>query len=131
MNTAELLRHTRLFRQAPEDALLVLSRAAVLHRFEYGQRLWQASDRADALAVIARGLLKVIRPLPNGKESIVGVFGPHESVGDMAVISGGTFPAAAQVCTPYAVVLRVPRAAVLEQMAHSSELATSVAQAVS
>ena len=79
MNTAELLRHTRLFRQAPEAALLVLSSVAVPHRFEYGQRLWQTGDRADALAVIARGLLKVVRPLPNGRRVSSGCSGPTKA----------------------------------------------------
>ncbi|RLB59580.1 MAG: hypothetical protein DRI90_15240, partial [Deltaproteobacteria bacterium] len=125
-----LLRRTSLLRGAPDEAIEALASAARVRFLSHGERLWETGDSALGLMVIHRGLVKVVRLLPNARAAIIGLFGPGESVGDVAVVRATRYPAAAVVCTATAVVVALSGRVLLDQMGQWPLLATGVSQAI-
>ncbi len=58
--------------------------------------LFMQGDRAEGFYVLLSGKVKVMKLSSQGKSQILGVFGPGDSVGEVAVFEGGTYPAYAQ-----------------------------------
>lgn len=104
----KLLAASRLFSGLDRELLAELAHVAVVKRVSRGARLWSAGDRATHFTLIQSGLFKIIRTAADGSEAIVALFGPRESIGDVAVIGGKPYPAAAVACSEMAEVLRVP-----------------------
>lgn len=115
-STLPALRASRLFGSLEESVLNEFSRVSHRARFERGAYLWHAGDPATAVTIITSGLVKVCQPLRQGQSTIVGLFGPRESLGDMAVMSGRGYPADAMAATDAVEVLRVERSAVIQAM---------------
>lgn len=110
------LRASRLFGGLDEALLSEFSRATHRARFARGEYLWHAGEPPTAMTVIASGLVKVCQPVRDGQSTIVGLFGPRESLGDMAVISGHGYPADALAISDEVEVLRIERRTVMEAM---------------
>lgn len=102
------------------------ARVAVRRQFHQGDYIWRQGDDAAAITVIASGLVKICQPNRDGESAIVALFGPRESIGDIAVISTGRYPADAVAVTHDVEVLAIEKTAVLEAMQRD----VTVAQAV-
>ena len=61
-----------------------------------GDMLFMQGDRAEGFYVLLSGKVKVMKLSSQGKSQILGVFGPGDSVGEVAVFEDGTYPAYAQ-----------------------------------
>ncbi|HSN20275.1 MAG TPA: Crp/Fnr family transcriptional regulator, partial [Usitatibacter sp.] len=85
-----------------------------------------AGDTATHFTIIQTGLVEIRRPTPSGEGAIMGLFGPHESVGDFAVLERGTFPADAIAISETLDVLRVRADPVLEALERDAELARAI-----
>ncbi len=131
MDIATTLRHAIPFRRAPAEAVEAIARHAVTRTLQHDELLWRAGDPPSHFCVIHSGLLKIVRPLSNGRDAILGVFGPHEGIGDVAVLQGIPFPASAAVCTASALVVRIPRQVVLAELERSPGLSLSLTQSMS
>lgn len=110
------LRASKLFGGLDERLLAEFARAAHRARFARGDFLWRAGDPAMAITVITSGLVKICQPLRQGQSTIVGLFGPRESLGDMAVIGRMGYPADALAASDSVEILRVEKTAVLDAM---------------
>ena len=130
MDVAKALTHAGPFSHAPAAAIEDLAKVTVVRNYQREQELWRAGDPAGSFSVIYSGLVKIVRPLPNGREAIVGLFGPRESVGDVAVLQGIAFPAGAIVCSASAVLLQIARNELLDQMKRHPGLALSINQSM-
>ena len=109
------------------DGLLPHATAKNLVRDEV---LWRTGAPTTHFSIIVRGLLKIVRPLANGREAIMGLFGPRESIGDAALIQGNAYPASAVVCSETAIVARIPREVVLAEMERWPGLGISMNRAI-
>jgi len=78
-----------LLSQLGEDALDRLADVAHLRRLSRGQVLFVAGEPSDALHVVARGRLRVLVTSARGDELVLGLVGPGEAVGDLAMLDGG------------------------------------------
>lgn len=116
MDISKALKHARPFAQAPEEAIDAMVAHASTRTLSRDEALWLAGAPTTHFSVIYSGLIKIVRPLPNGREAIMGLFGPRESVGDIALIQGKQFPASAIVCSESAVIIRIPRDVVVGLM---------------
>lgn len=120
------LRSTHLFGPISADLLERLARETIARSYTEGEHLWRAGDPANHFTVIQSGLVEIRRPTPSGEGAIMGLFGPHESVGDFAVLEHGTFPADAIALSDTLDVLRVRAEPVLEALEKDAELARAV-----
>lgn len=84
-----------LFHDVSIERLREFAQETTLRRFEEGQSLWHAGEQASHLTLLLRGLVQVVRRLPNGDVSTIGLFGPREPIGTVAVIHRRPYPAEA------------------------------------
>ncbi len=124
------LRASRLFGGLDEDLLGGFARAAHRARYKRGDYLWRAGDPAVGITLIVSGLVKVCQPIRPGQTTIVGIFGPRESLGDMALVSGRGYPADAVVATESLDIVRVERTAVLDAMGRHASVGMAMSRSL-
>ena len=120
----------RSLRGLPEALLLELASRVASRTLEAGDVVFRAGETATSFTFVVSGLVKVVRSLPDGTSSIVGLFGPRDSVGDAAVLGRSTYPASALVASDRATVLRVDATPVLDSMARDPSVAAAVNRAL-
>ena len=97
---------------------------ATLRDLARGDALWSAGDGADALTLIVRGRVKIVRH-GGGADMILEIFGPGEPVGAVAVYNRMPYPASAIALEP-ATVLQVPARDYFELLERHPELTRSL-----
>jgi len=119
------LRVSHLF-QGVDGCVTDFARVAIRKQFHHGDFLWHHGDAATALTIITSGLVKICQPNQNGETAIVALFGPRESIGDIAVISTGRYPADAVAITRDVEVLSIEKTPVLEAMHRDLALSNAI-----
>lgn len=120
------LRASRIFGKLEEGQLLIFARSTNRAQLVRGDVLWRAGDVPSSITIITSGLVKICKPLRAGACTIVGLFGPRESIGDVAVVSGAAYPAEAVAASDHVELIRVEKKAVLEAMERDSAVAMAV-----
>jgi len=101
-----------------------LAALATVRDYERGDFLWHAGDPADALTVIVRGRVKIVRHAEAG-DVILELFGEGEPVGAIAVYNYIPYPASA-VCLEPVTLLVLPRRDYFELLDRQPEFARGV-----
>lgn len=99
-------------------------------RLARGEILFHEGEEAKALFAVVSGSLKLVRYSPQGRELLLHLVQPGQSFADAAVFAEGTYPATAEAVAA-SVVWGLPRAALLELLASSPELALAMLGSVS
>ncbi len=128
--TERVLHATRLLSAADAPLVAELARVATRRHFARGEWIWRAGQPAHHFTVIVSGTVKIVRPQANGGNTIVGLFGARDTVGDMAVFSNGTYPADAVALSEGVEILYIDKAIVLDRLEHDAALAGSCNQAL-
>ncbi|MBX7083740.1 MAG: Crp/Fnr family transcriptional regulator [Nannocystaceae bacterium] len=113
--TANLLAGTGLLRAATPESIARLARGASSSEHGEGEVLWRAGEPATALTIIRRGLVQIVKH--GAPASTLGLFGPRECPGLVAVLGPGRYPADALAVSEHLELIHVPSAelqAVLE-----------------
>jgi CRP-like cAMP-binding protein len=108
------LRASLLFGGLDGAVLHALAAVAARRRLARGEALWRAGNSAAAFTVVGRGLVQVVQRTRDGGSSILAIFGPRESVGDVAALHQRPYPADAVALTTTLEVLSVPVGPVLD-----------------
>ena len=130
MGVREFIERAQALSGADPQLLDRMSAAASTRNLTRGEMLWRAGDQAKSLSVIKTGLVKVVRPAARGRASICGIFGPPDTVGDLAVLRGIAYPADAIVATDSATVICIPGILLTDPSTQSTPLAMSMACAM-
>ncbi len=128
MQREHILGRTKVLAGLDSSAVAQLAAASTTRRHARGEMLWRAGDQPQGLVVVAQGLIKVVRPAPKGRSSICGLFGPTESVGDVAFVRSIPYPADAVAATEFATVIEVPGGIVNRHLQHHPPLGMSMAK---
>ena len=75
----------------------VLAPYFVEMRFHTGDILWNEGETAGRMISLITGRVKIFRPLVNGKQAAIYIFGPGDTFGFMPFIDGSPYPASAEV----------------------------------
>lgn len=75
----------------------VLSPYFIEMRFKAGQILWNEGETAGRMISIITGKVKIFRPLANGKQAAIYIFGSGDTFGFLPFIDGSPYPASAEV----------------------------------
>ena len=97
---------------------------ASIRDLERGDALWHEGDPADALTVILRGRVKIVRHAEAG-DVIFEIFGEGESVGAIAVYNYIPYPASA-ICLEDVSVLVLPRRDYFELLDRNPDFARAI-----
>lgn len=116
----------RIFRALSGELHARLAAHAHVVTLGEGDRLWRAGDRALHFTCIQRGLVQIVKRTPRGGEALLGIFGPGECVGAVAVLRAAEYPAEAAALSPATEVLRIEAAPLLEALATDARLAASM-----
>ncbi len=130
MGVREFIERAQALSGADPQLLDRMAAAATTRSLARGEMLWHAGDPAKALTVIKSGLIKVVRPAARGRASICGIFGPPDTVGDLAVLRAIPYPADAIVATESASVICIPGTLLTDPGAQTTPLAMSMACAM-
>jgi len=91
-----VLRQAGLFSGLDEATLLEVVRRGRLRLFGAGQTIFLQGDAARGLHVIVHGRVKVFKKSPRGRAQTLMSMGPGEPVGEVAALSGESYPATAE-----------------------------------
>ncbi|MFO0727820.1 MAG: Crp/Fnr family transcriptional regulator [Myxococcota bacterium] len=127
---ARILSASRLFAGVDPALIRSLEPEAHLRHYREEDVIWAAGEKADSFTIIRSGLVQIVRRFPSGEASLVGVFGPHESIGDPAVLDRTTYPADAVALSEEVDVVRVRAAVFLEAMKTDVAVAKAINQAL-
>jgi len=94
-----------LFQAAPEAALERLAAAARPLRLAEGEVLFRRGDPGEGLVVVLDGLVRLHVSTEAGRELTLGLVGPGEPIGEIALIDGGARSADATALTPLRALL--------------------------
>lgn len=95
--------------------LVELANDASLASHRDGAYLWRAGDAATHLCIVQRGLVEVRHPKADGATTLVGLFGPRESLEEVAVLDFGTHASEA-IAVSDVEVLRLRAAPVIDAL---------------
>lgn len=109
----------------PEERRL-LAPACRAVAYEKGEEVFREGAPAEDLCFVVLGRVKVVKAGPD-RDVILGLFGPGEPVGAVAVFEGKRFPASAVALEP-STVLRVPERAFFAAIEKHPEMARSLLQ---
>jgi CRP/FNR family transcriptional regulator, cyclic AMP receptor protein len=90
-----VLQKTGLFSNLSEPELRMLASRTVRKLFSEGELLFSEGEPCNGLHIIARGKVRIFKTSINGREQVLAVNVPGESVAELPVFDGGAFPASA------------------------------------
>lgn len=127
MGLAQVLERAPSFAGVEPALLERLAGAATSRTLARGELLWKTGDAAEAFTVIRSGLVKLVRSGARGRAAICGLFGPPESVGDVAVLKGTAHGVDAIVATDSATVICIPREMIIGASQQNPQLGIAIA----
>jgi CRP-like cAMP-binding protein len=95
-----------LFQSLNEAERQLLAPVCRVRGYERGEAVFEEGEPATDLCFVLIGQVKVVKSAP-GRDVILGLFGPGEPVGAVAVFEGKRYPASAFALEPSS-ILRVP-----------------------
>jgi CRP/FNR family transcriptional regulator len=127
MAITKVLEHTSAF--AGVDAAIIgrMAEHAAERTLSRGELVWRAGDSPQSFTLIRSGLVKLIRAPGRGRSSIWGLFGPHETIGDIDLLKGTPYASDAVVGTDSATLITVPRQVLLDEALVAPKLGLSLA----
>lgn len=96
---AVLLKSAQLFAGLNEQELTLLSAKTVSRSFDAGELLFGEGEACAGLYVIASGRVRIFKTSPNGREHVLAIEGPGNSIAELPVFDGGNYPASAAAAT--------------------------------
>jgi len=127
---AEVLRRASLFAGLDDGHLEELVSRSRRRQYDARQTLFLEGDKAQGLYVVVSGRVKVYKTSPKGREQTLMIMGRGEPVGEVAVLSGESYPASAETLEPTE-ALYVPRQAFLDMVSREPEVAMRLLSALS
>jgi CRP/FNR family transcriptional regulator len=92
---ASVLEKTALLSNLSHEELQILAARTVRKLFSTGELLFSEGEPCNGLHIIAKGKIRIFKTSVNGREQVLAVNVPGESVAELPVFDGGPFPASA------------------------------------
>jgi CRP/FNR family transcriptional regulator len=90
-----VLAKTPLLATLSQPELQNLGARTVRKLFSSGELIFSEGEPCNGLHIIARGKVRIFKTSVNGREQVLALNGPGESVAELPVFDGGPFPASA------------------------------------
>ena len=88
-----VLQSSALLSNFSADELRLLAECVAMRRFAPGELLFSEGELCSGLYIIARGRVRIFKTSASGREQVLGVNGPGETVAELPVFDGGCYPA--------------------------------------
>ncbi len=90
-----ILKQAPLFTALTESELISLAARARYKRYPPNALLFSDGEPCAGLFVIAKGLIRIFKVSASGREHVLSLDGPGQSVAELPVFDGGAYPASA------------------------------------
>ncbi len=120
----QAVRTVPIFRGLTAEDQRRVATLAILRDYARGDYLWREGDSAEALTLIVRGRVKIVRAAESG-DVILEIFGEGEPVGAIAVYNYIPYPASA-VCLEPVTLLALPRRDYFELLDRQPDFARAI-----
>jgi CRP/FNR family transcriptional regulator len=97
VDLVQVLEKAPLLSSLSQPELQMLASHTVRKLLSSGELLFSEGEPCSGLHIIARGKVRIFKTSVNGREQVLAVNGPGESVAELPVFDGGSFPASAMV----------------------------------
>jgi CRP/FNR family transcriptional regulator len=124
------LRAFSLFAEVGAPSLRSIEASRTHRQLRDGERIWWMGDLAEHVTLIDEGLVQIVRTGASGELSMIGMFGPGDTIGLTAALEGGLYPADAVVISSRAEIVRVSATEVRAALATDPALAASLQRAL-
>jgi len=114
------------FRGLPSEELARIRRRCRQRDLTAGEIIVLEGQRAEALYVVCRGRVQVLRTSEEGKEQVLFVHGPGDTFNDVAVFDGGPILATARALGPGARIYVVPASLMTHLLTTNPRVAANV-----
>ncbi len=114
------------FRGLPPALLERVAELARLITLRRGEAVFRERQRCDGFYFVQRGLVKVFRLAPDGREQVVHLVGAGHSFAEAALFHFGVFPASAAAAATGTRVVRIDGPRFLKLLQAEPSLATSM-----
>ncbi len=94
-NLAAILQQTALLASLSQPELQLLEARTVRKLFSAGELLFSEGEPCNGLHIIARGKVRIFKTSVSGREQVLAVNVPGESIAEIPVFDGGPYPASA------------------------------------
>jgi len=92
---ASVLEKAALLSNLSREELQILATRTVRKLFAAGELLFSEGEPCSGLHIISRGKVRIFKTSVNGREQVLAVNVPGESVAELPVFDGGPYPASA------------------------------------
>src|SRR5438045_3487378 len=82
------LAQVSFFASLSEEGLRALEQACRRRTFKRGETLFYEEDPGNALYILQKGQVKIVRLAPDGEERILHLEGPGQCLGELSLIDG-------------------------------------------
>jgi CRP/FNR family transcriptional regulator, cyclic AMP receptor protein len=96
----EVLRAVSLFAALDEAEMRALANRTELRSYDPGQMLFAEGDPCAGMYMVASGRVRIFKTSINGREQVLALDGPPNSIAELPVFDGGPYPASAQAVEP-------------------------------
>lgn len=120
-----VLQHLRHFAELPDEIQRVIAASALHRRFDAGQVIYVEGEPAESIYILETGWVKATRMTREGREQAMMFLRPVDVFGDIAVLTGTTYPGTV-VALEDVDVWVIPATAILDLIARYPEFATAV-----
>jgi CRP/FNR family transcriptional regulator len=94
-NLAAVLEKTALLSSLSPAELQLLAARTMRKHFSTGELVFSEGDACTGLHFISRGKVRIFKSSASGREQVLAVNVPGESIAELPVFDGGTYPASA------------------------------------
>lgn len=95
IDIAAVLKKTALFASLSPPELQQLATRTVRKLFGTGEWLFSEGEPCAGLHIVARGKIRIFKTSASGREQVLAVNGPGDTVAELPVFDGGPYPASA------------------------------------
>lgn len=92
---SSVLASVPLFADLSQEELHALARRTLTRHARGGELLFQEGEACEGLYVIESGSVKIFKTAPSGREQMLTIDGPGQSIAEVPVFDGGPYPASA------------------------------------
>jgi CRP/FNR family transcriptional regulator len=97
IDLAQVLARAPLLADLSPNELQLLAARTVRKLFAAGELLFSEGEPCNGLHIIVRGKVRIFKTSVNGREQVLALNGPGDTVAELPVFDGGAYPASASV----------------------------------
>ena len=94
------LRNTQLFRPLSDDELDSLAARSILKTYASGEILFSEGEPCAGFYVVVTGKVRIYKSSRSGREQVLSIEGPGQSIAELPVFDGGSYPASVVAIEP-------------------------------